>query len=128
MHYCRHASRMGVSNLERTEKIERRKNRNQDNDTAVGIVCAMCVVGYVDQQSASTKPTDSPSLNFLIIIISDESDHHTRSRGIAGERGGRCEERGRVPLQKTQSCLVALSHTLGLLSGGFFFSLLILPR
>ena len=50
------------------EKRDRRKNREQDNDI-LQHVCAMCVVEYVDQQSASTATnelTDRP-VNGVVI-------------------------------------------------------------
>ena len=60
--YWRRTSRIGVANFERrritteAEKRERRNNREYDNDTADSAVCVcnVCVVEYVDQQSAST--------------------------------------------------------------------------
>ena len=57
--YWRSTSRMGVANLEwrwitmRKEKGERTENKI----TTLQYVCAMCVVEYVDQQSASTAMT-----------------------------------------------------------------------
>ena len=61
--YWRRTSRMGVANLERrritteAEKRERRKKRTENMTTTrqtVQYACAMCVVEYIYQQSAST--------------------------------------------------------------------------
>ena len=93
--YWRLTSRMGVANLERrriiteAEKIEWRKNREYDNDTADSAVCVCNVCGRICRTAIGLYSHQRTNINLFIlvvIIILDDSDHHTHSRGIARER------------------------------------------
>ena len=68
------------------EKRERRNNREHTT------VCHEWSNMTIDQPLQ--PPTYTPSINSVIVIITDDSDHHTRSRRIHRERK-RWRERGR---------------------------------
>ena len=74
--------------------------RTKNKTTALQYtLCVQCVWSNMSINNRPLQPpTHSSSINLLIIIL-DDSDHHTRSRGIARERerereGGRRGEGG----------------------------------
>ena len=72
---------MGVANIDGSPWRQRRENgeRNENMTMTLQYVCVMYMVGFFELESPLRPPTHSASIDFIIMIISDDSDHHTRS-------------------------------------------------
>ena len=88
----RRTSRMGVANLEQrritmeAQKRAAKEPRKWQRHCRQYIMFVQCVWSNMSISNRPLQPpAHSSSINLLIIIL-DDSDHHTRSRGIARER------------------------------------------
>ena len=88
-------SRMGVANLERSrttmeaEKRERRKNRKQDNDTAVCVsnVCDRICRSSFGLYSHQRNYTDNNLIIIIVVVVHTHARTLTRMHAIVYDSG-----------------------------------------